>query len=69
MVVDFSDGAEYYTVTRDGSSMFDCFIRYLDGRACLIDIRASGTQRLAASDLRSTLAQQFPGLPIKLTTR
>ena len=69
MVIGFPNGAEYYTVTLDGSSMLDCFVRYLDGRASFIDIRASGAQHLAATALRSTLAQQFPGLPIKLTTQ
>ena len=69
MAIGFPNGAEYYTVTQDGSAMLDCFVRYLDGRASFIDIRASGAQHLAATALRSTLAQQFPGLPIKLTTQ
>ena len=68
-VIGFPNGAEYYTVTQDGSSMLDCFVRYLDGRASYIDIRARAAQLSTATALRSTLAHQFPGLPIKLTTQ
>ena len=69
MAIGFPNGAEYYTVTQDGSSLLDCFIRYLDGRASYIDIRARAAQKSAAVALRSTLAHQFPGLPIKLTAQ
>lgn len=63
----FPDRAEHYTVTRDGSAMIDCFVRYIDDRASFIEIKTTTPQRLVAMDMQSALDQQFPGLPIKLT--
>jgi hypothetical protein len=67
-VIGFPDGAEHYKLVADGSPPFDCFVRYLDGRATLIAIRARSAQESAARTLRSTLAREFPGLTITLTT-
>ena len=64
----FPDSAEHYKLFVDGSPSFDCFVRYLDGRAALIDIRANFAQEHFARTLRSTLAHEFPELRITLTT-
>lgn len=64
--IGFPDSSEHFTVSRDGTSTIECFVRYLDSRAQLIDIRAAHSQALAASDVRSTLHERFPALPIKL---
>jgi hypothetical protein len=66
--IGFPNSAVYFTVTRDGSSRLQCLVRYLDARAVFIDIRAPAAQQPAAAALRSTLAGEFPGLPIRMTS-
>jgi hypothetical protein len=68
LVIGFPDSAERYKIAVDGSPTFDCFVRYLDGRATLIAIRANSAQETIARTLRSALAREFPGLTITLTT-
>ena len=67
-VTGFPDSAERYKLAADGSPPCDCFVRYLDGRATVIAIRARTAQESVARTLRSTLAHEFPGLAITLTT-
>jgi hypothetical protein len=62
--IGFPNSAARYTVTIDGAPSLQCYVRYLDGRASIIIIRASTTQQTDGADLRSTLAHEFPRLPI-----
>jgi len=66
--IGFPDSAEHYTLVAAGAPPFDCFVRYLDGRATIIAIRAHAAQGVVARALRSTLAREFPGLTITLST-
>jgi hypothetical protein len=68
VVSGFPDSAERYKLAVDGSPTFDCFVRYLDGRATLIAIRAHTAQEPIARTLLSKLVREFPGLTITLTT-
>ena len=64
----FPDSAELYKLAVDGSPTFDCFVRYVDGRASVIAIRAHTSQEPIARTLLSKLVREFPGLTITLTT-
>jgi len=65
-IIGFPDSSDHFTVSRDGTSLIECFVRYLDSRAQLIDIRAAQSQGLTAADVQLALRKQFPGLPINL---
>lgn len=60
------DGVLRIGLVRDGTSRVDCFVRYLDGRAQAVEIRAEQKQTRAGTEFRSVLTQEFPSLPIKL---
>lgn len=68
VVTGFPNCAEHYQVALGGSASCDCFVRYLDGRATFISIRAQTAQQAAARTLRAALADEFPGLSISLIT-
>ena len=68
MTIGFPNSAEHYKLTAGGSAPFDCFVRYHDSRATVIAIRARPAQASEARSLHSTLAREFPGLTITLTT-
>jgi hypothetical protein len=68
-VVGYHDGVEHQTVTDRNSRNVDCFIRYLDGRACFIMLRAEPAAIPFAKALHSVLAHEFPDLPIELHSR
>lgn len=68
VLIGIPPGADCYTVRRDSSSVLNCFVRYLDGRACYIDIRAGAADLSDVASLRSSLVSEFPGLPIEVTT-
>lgn len=63
--IGFPDAAERYTIAQHGGSALDCFVRYVDDRASIIQIRASRGEEVVAGNLRSSLVREFPGLPIK----
>jgi hypothetical protein len=65
-VVGYHDGVEHFVVKDRASASVDCFIRYLDGRASFVVIRAKPGAAPLANTLRSALAGEFPGLPIEL---
>jgi hypothetical protein len=65
-VTGYLDGVDHYTVGDRTSKSVDCFIRYLDGRASFILIRAEPSALPLANSLRSALFREFPGLPIEL---
>jgi hypothetical protein len=67
-VVGGNDGVEHYTVMDRNSQSVDCFVRYIDGRASFILIRAAPAAASVASSLRATLAREFPDLPIERLT-
>ena len=60
------DNIQRYAFVRDRTSRVDCFVRYLDGRAQVVEIRAPRNQERAANEFRSVLTQEFPALPVKL---
>lgn len=62
----FPNSASRVQVAVDGSGPFDCFIRYLDGRAACISVRAHAAQMPQARTLRFALEGEFPGLPVML---
>lgn len=62
----FSNSAEFYTVIPNGSGALDCFVRYVGGRACFMEVRGSVAQDPTAQALRASLSRQFPGLPISV---
>ena len=68
-VVGFHDGVEHFTVTDRASKSVDCFIRYLDGRASFVVIRAAPGAIPLGKSLHSALVQEFPDLPIELRSR
>ena len=55
-----------FGLVRDRTSRVDCFVRYLDGRAQVVEIRAVRAESMAATDLRAALLQEFPALPIRV---
>jgi hypothetical protein len=57
---------EHYTLKAGNAAIVDCFVVHLDGRASYMVIRAQAGGAAAASNLRSALASEFPGLPIEL---
>ena len=61
-----TDGADHFGLLRDRTSRVECFVRYLDGRAQFILIRAKSGESLAAANLRTALAKAFPGFPVEL---
>jgi hypothetical protein len=67
-VVGGNDGVEHYTVMDRSSKSVDCFVRYIDGRASFIVIRAAPAAGSVANSLRAALAREFPDLPIELQT-
>jgi len=60
------DGADHFGLIRDRTSRVECFVRYLDGRAQFVLIRANANESLAAMNLRSALTQEFQGFPIQI---
>ena len=68
VAIGFPDSAEHYKLASGGSQPLDCFIRYCGGRAAFIAIHAGAAQAGSARALRATLAQEFPGFTITLTT-
>jgi len=65
-VIGYMDGVSHYTVKNRASMSVDCFIRYLDGRASFILIRANPSALPLAESFRSALDHEFPGFPIQL---
>lgn len=63
----FPDGGERYTLASDGIPMLDCFVQYFDDRASFIRIRSLTATQTPATAFCSTLADEFPGLPIRIT--
>jgi hypothetical protein len=63
----FPNSAELYTVSLNGQSA-DCLVRYVEGRASVIDVRSRFTNQSAASILSSNLTKEFPTLPIRMQT-
>ena len=61
-----ADGADHLGLVRDRTSPVECFVRYLDGRAQFLLIRAKSNDSLAAANLRTALAKAFPDFPIEL---
>jgi len=61
-----ADGADHFGLVRDRTSRVECFVRYFDGRAQFVLIRANANESLAAMNLRSTLTQAFPDFPIQI---
>jgi len=68
-VVGYHDGVEKFTVNDRTSESVDCFIRYLDGRACFVVIRAKPSGVPLGKSLHSALAHEFADLPIELRSR
>ena len=66
-ITGFPNSAELYTVSLNGQSA-DCFVRYVDGRASVIDVRGDSANQDAAVILHSNVAQEFPKLPIRMQT-
>jgi hypothetical protein len=65
----FPDSTQRFGFVRGRAARVDCFVRYLDGRAQVVEIRAAHDAAEAAADLRTALMQEFPALPIKLRTQ
>lgn len=59
------DGAERYIAARSQGSPIECSVRYVDGRASAVNIRASS--EVDADNLRLELTTRFPGLCIRIT--
>ena len=68
VAIGFPDSAYHYTLVSGASPPFHCFVRYFDGRAGLIAIRARASEATVAQALRATLTQEFPGFTITLAT-
>jgi len=68
-VIGFHDGVEHFTVMDRASTSVDCFIRYLDGRASFVVIRAAPGAVPLGKNLHSALVHEFPGFPIELRSR
>jgi hypothetical protein len=68
-VVGYHDGVEYFAVKDRTSASVDCFIRYLDGRASFVVIRAAPGAIPLGKSLHRALVQEFPDLPIELRSR
>jgi hypothetical protein len=60
------DSATRFTLARAKGTKVECFVRYQDGRAHFIEIRADRREPLEAADLRLALKKQFPQFPVKL---
>jgi hypothetical protein len=60
------DNIERFGLIRDRTSRVNCFVRYLDGRAQVVEIRVTSNEVQAGTDLRSVLMQEFPSLTINL---
>ena len=61
-----ADGADRFSLVRDRTSRVECFVRYLEGRAQFVLIRANPNESLAAMNLRSALTHAFPDFPIQI---
>jgi hypothetical protein len=57
--------AERYGVRSADNSGLDCFVRYLDDCASFIEIHSRASSPSSGPRLRSTLAEAFPGMPIR----
>jgi hypothetical protein len=66
--IGFPDSADHYKLATDSLPPLDCFVRYFDGRAAFIAIRAHSSQASVARALQSALAREFPGFTITLNT-
>lgn len=62
----FPDGTVRYGVARRGSFKMDCYVRYLEGRAQLLEIRTDRTGAVDASDLCLALRQGFGEFPVRI---
>lgn len=60
------DAVERFSLSRTNSTRVECYVRTLDGRVQLIEIRAPQSETIDAADLRVALRQRFPGLPVTL---
>ena len=65
--VGLTDSAFRFKLTLGGSRPFEYYVRYIAGRAVFVDIRAHMSEAEAAGLLRSRLAQEFPGLAVKVS--
>jgi hypothetical protein len=64
----FPNGAVHYELSVGGSSeTLDCRVRYVDGRAVFVVIRAGAAQEPAARALRAVMEREFPWLSIEVT--
>jgi len=63
----FPNSAMHYKFAAGNAAPFDCFVRYVDGRATVIAVHARSAQASQARTLVSTLVREFAGLTITLT--
>ncbi|HET6407984.1 MAG TPA: hypothetical protein VFG14_08895, partial [Chthoniobacteraceae bacterium] len=61
------NSADRYMVSLNGRSV-DCYVRYVEGRASVIDVRSDSANQGVAAILHSKLTEEFPRLPIRMQT-
>jgi len=67
VVTGFPNSADRFMVSLNGRSV-DCYVRYVEGRASVIDVRSDSANQGVAAILHSKLTEGFPRLPIRMQT-
>jgi hypothetical protein len=60
----FPNCAYYYKLASDNLPTIDCYVRFLEGRAAFILIRAPSSEMASARHLQAELQMEYPGFPV-----